>query len=137
MVHPSFSAVKRVIQKNVIPIKLRRVLMRHALLGIAMVTGFLFMASSAFANPALMKKHEGYPDETGKATTSTGEAAAAKAAADAPKVLKDQLRSATEPDHLKRGGDSRLPQVTDPGYVGKGVTESHIKDATKVNAAPK
>ncbi len=111
--------------------------MRHALLGLTLVTGFLFMASSAFANPALMKKHEGYPDESGKATTATGEKAAAKAAEDAPKVLKDQLRSAHEPDHLKRGGDSRLPKVTDPGYVGKGVTESHIKDATKVNASPK
>jgi hypothetical protein len=111
--------------------------MRHALLGIAMVTGFLFMASSAFANPALMKKHEGYPDETGKATTATGEAASLKAAGDAPKVLKDQLKSAEEDTRagLANTGDPR--ETTHPGYPDKGVKENMIKDATKVNAAPK
>jgi hypothetical protein len=102
-----------------------------------MVTGFLFMASSAFANPALMKKHEGYPDESGKATTSTGEAASLKAAGDAPKVLKDQLKSAEENTRsgLANTGDPRDP--THPGYPDKGVKENMIKDATKVNANPK
>jgi hypothetical protein len=111
--------------------------MRHALLGIAMVTGFLFMASSAFANPALMKKHEGYPDETGKATTATGEAASLKAAEDAPKANKDQVKEAEENTRagLANTGDPR--ETTHPGYPERGVKENMIKDATKVNAAPK
>ena len=105
---------------------------------VAVVVSLAFAATAALANPAMMKKHEGYPSDDGKGTTATGTAAAEKAAADAPKELKDQLRSAGEGDHqLKRGSDSRLPTVVDPGYVGKGVTEDHIKDATKVNAAPK
>jgi hypothetical protein len=109
-----------------------------AMLTLAAVVVFLtFTATAASANPAMMKKHEGYPSDDGKGTTAVGEAAAVKAAEDAPKELKDQLRSAGEGDRqLKRGGDSRLPTVTDPGYVGKGVTEGHIKDATKVNANP-
>ncbi len=103
----------------------------------AVVSSLAFTATVALANPAMMKKKfEGYPNEGG-GTTATGAAAAEKGAADAPKELKDQLRSAGEGDRqLKRGGDSRLPTVTDPGYVGKGVTEGHIKDATKVSPNP-
>jgi hypothetical protein len=113
--------------------------MKRTLIGIALVSGFIFMASSVFANPALLKKHEGYPDETGKATTATGEAAKLKAAEDAPKTLKEQNQAATggQSDSLKRGEARALPIPTGPGYVGKGVTENHIKDATKVNASPK
>ena len=103
----------------------------------AAVVVFLAFATAALANPAMMKKHEGYPGDDGKGTTATGNAASLKGAEDAPKELKNQLRSAGEGDRqLKRGGESRLPAVTDPGYVGKGVTESHIKDATKVQANP-
>ena len=103
----------------------------------AVVVFLAFTATAAFANPAMMKKHEGYPGDDGKGTTATGDAASLRGAEDAPKELKNQLRSAGEGDRqLKRGGDSRLPAVTDPGYVGKGVTESHIKDATKVQANP-
>jgi hypothetical protein len=104
---------------------------------VAVVASLAFTATVGLANPAMMKKKfEGYPNEGG-GTTATGAAAAEKAALDAPKELKDQLRSAGEGDHqLKRGVDSRLPAVVDPGYVGKGVTESHIKDATRVNANP-
>jgi len=99
----------------------------------------MFIAASAFANPALLKKHEGYPDETGKATTATGEAAALKAAQEAPKTLKDQNLSASggQADSLKRGEARALPTPTGPGYVGKGVTENHVKEATKVNASPR
>lgn len=113
--------------------------MKRTLLGIALVSGFMFIASSVFANPALLKKHEGYPDESGKATTATGDAAALKAAAEAPKALKDQNLSATggQNDSLKRGEARALPTPTGPGYVGKGVSENHIKAATKVNASPK
>ncbi len=101
------------------------------------VVAFLAFTAAAFANPAMMKKHEGYPGDDGKGTTATGAAASLKGAEDAPKELKDQLRSAGEGDRqLKRGGDSRLPTVTDPGYVGKGVTEGHIKDATKASPNP-
>ena len=52
--------------------------MKRSLLAIALVSGFLFMVSSAFANPALLKKkHEGYPNEGG-GTTATGAAAELK-----------------------------------------------------------
>lgn len=103
----------------------------------AAVVFLAFTATATFANPAMMKKHEGYPGDDGKGTTAVGDAASLKGAADAPKELKGQLKSAGEGDRqLKRGGDSRLPTVIDPGYVGKGVTEGHIKDATKANPNP-
>jgi hypothetical protein len=113
--------------------------MKRSLLAIAVISGFMFLASSAFANPALMKKHDGYPDETKKATTAVGAAAAEKAAQDAPKTLKEQNTSSSggQNDTLKRGEARALPTPTGPGYVGKGVAENHIKDATKVNATPK
>jgi hypothetical protein len=113
--------------------------MKRTLLGVALVSGIMFFASSVFANPALLRKHEGYPDETGKATTATGAAAAEKAAQDAPKELKNQNLSATDgqSDSLKRGEARALPTPTGPGYVGKGVSENHIKEATKVNASPR
>ena len=116
--------------------------MKHALLVIALATGFIFMAASVFANPALLKKrHEGYPNPDG-GTTATGEVAAEKSAADAPKVLKDQTKAAEgdirDQDQIKHRQDSRLPEVVAPHHVTtKGVTENQIKDATKVNANPK
>ena len=112
--------------------------MKRSLLAIALVSGFMFMVSSAFANPALLKKHEGYPNE-GQGSTAVGAAANLKGAEDAPKELKNQNRDASggQDDTLKRGEARSLPTPTGPGYVGKGVTEDHIKDATKVNAAPK
>jgi hypothetical protein len=116
--------------------------MKLSLLALALGLGFVFMASSSFANPAMMKKHPGYPDETGKTTTDTGTTALTKSAEDAPKDLKNQLRDATGgvPDQgqLKHREDSRLPDVVGPGHVTtKGVTENYIKEGTKVNANPK
>ncbi len=112
--------------------------MKRSLIAIAVVSGFLFMVTSAFANPALLKKHDGYPTD-GKGTTATGEAASLKAATDAPKTLKEQNMSSSggQDDTLKRGEARALPSPTGPGYVGKGVSENHIKGATKVNANPK
>ena len=116
--------------------------MKRTVLGLALVAGFMFMISSAFANPALLKKaHEGYPNE-GAGTTATGEAATLKSAEDAPKDLKNQNRDALggveNQDQLKRSEDSRLPAVMGSGHVtSKGVTENQIKEATKVNASPK
>lgn len=110
-----------------------------AMYTLAAVVAFLaFTATAASANPAMMKKHEGYPSDDGKGTTAVGEAAALKAAEDAPKTLKEQNMSATggQDDSLKRGEARELPKPAGPGYVGKGVTEDHIKDATKVNANP-
>ena len=109
--------------------------MKRTLLGIALVAGFMFMISSAFANPALLKKHDGYPTDDMKGTTATGAAAEMKAAEDAPKALKGQLIN--EGDQLKRGEVRSLPTPTGPGYVGHGVTENHLPEATKVNASPK
>jgi hypothetical protein len=116
--------------------------MKHILFALALILGFAFLTSVASANPAMMKKHPGYPDETGKATTDTGATALTKGAEDAPKDLKNQLREANggvaDQSQLKRRDDSRLPDVVGPGHVTtKGVTENYIKDATKVNAAPK
>jgi hypothetical protein len=116
--------------------------MKEILFALVLILGFAFLTSSAFANPAMMKKHPGYPDETLKATTATGESALTKSAEDAPKDLKNQLREATggvaDQSQLKRREDSRLPDVVGPGHVTtKGVTENQIKDATKVNANPK
>ena len=55
--------------------------MKHTLLVIALATGFIFMAASVFANPALLKKrHEGYPNPDG-GTTASGEVAAEHSAA--------------------------------------------------------
>ena len=110
--------------------------MKHTLWGLALVLGFVFLTSSAFANPALLKKHDGYPDDSKKATTAVGEAATLKSAEDAPKVLKEQLKS----DENERTGnvfsnDSR--QNKHPGYPDRGVTENQIKEGTKVNANPK
>ena len=110
--------------------------MKRSLFAIALVSGLMFMASSAFANPALLKKHEGYPNE-GQGSTAVGAAAAEKAATDAPKALKQQNHDAGTSDTLKRGEARALPNPTGPGYVQGGVTTNHIKDATKVNAAPK
>lgn len=102
------------------------------------VVAFLAFTAAAFANPAMMKKHEGYPGDDGKGTTAVGEAANLKGAEDTPKELKNQLRDASGGmgDQLKRSEDSRIPAVKDPGYVGKGVTEGHIKDATKASPNP-
>ena len=104
----------------------------------AMVVFLAFTATAAFANPALLKKHEGYPGDDGKGTTATGEAASMKAATDAPKTLKEQNMSSSggQDDTLKRGDARALPNPTGPGYVGKGVTEGHIKDATKASPNP-
>jgi hypothetical protein len=116
--------------------------MKRSLLAIALMTGCIFMASSVFANPALLKKrHDGYPNPDG-GTTATGSAAAQKAAAEAPQELDKQNREAmggvANESQLKRSQDSRLPAVVGPGHVTtKGVTENQIKDATKVNANPR
>ena len=110
--------------------------MKRSLLAIALVSGFMFIAVSAFANPALLKKHDGYPTD-GKGTTATGDAASLKGAEAAPKTLKQQNHDAGTGDMLKRGEARALPSPTGPGYVQGGVTNNHIKDATKVNATPK
>ena len=110
-----------------------------AMLTLAAVVVFLaFTATAASANPAMMKKHEGYPSDDGKGTTTTGEAASLKGAEDAPKTLKEQNMSSSggQADTLKRGEARSLPTPTGPGYVGKGVTEGHIKDATKASPNP-
>jgi hypothetical protein len=122
---------------------MKEALMKALLLAIALVSGFAFMTASVFANPATLPKHPGYPDESGKATTATGEAANLKSQEDAPKQLKQQIRESSGgvPDQgqLKRTEDSRVPTVVGPGHVGgsKGVSENMLKEATKVNANPK
>ncbi|TAL09269.1 MAG: hypothetical protein EPO02_10620 [Nitrospirae bacterium] len=112
--------------------------MKRSLLAIALVSGFMFIAASAFANPALLKKHDGYPDETKKATTATGEAAVLKSTEGAPKVLKGQNDAAgTSADRAGNVITDDPRQRQHPGYPNAGVVEGHIKNATKVNADPK
>ena len=112
--------------------------MKRSLIAISLISGALFLASSAFANPALLKKkHEGYPNE-GQGTTATGEAAKAKSAEDAPKVLKEQSDAAgTSADRAGNVATDDPRQRKHPGYPDHGVTENMIKNATKVNAEPK
>jgi hypothetical protein len=117
--------------------------MKLSLFAFALVLSFVFMASSSFANPAMMKKHPGYPDETGKASTAVGEAASLKAAEEpSQETIKKQNFNArggvSDHDQLKRNENSRIPDVVGPGHVTtKGVTENQIKEGTKVNANPK
>ncbi len=104
----------------------------------AVVASLVLTVTVALANPALMKKKfEGYPNE-GQGTTATGESALETAVANEPKdgAFADQLKAISSGDQLKRGEDSRLPTVKDPGYVNQGVTEGHIKDATKASPNP-
>ena len=111
--------------------------MKRSLLAIALVSGFMFIAVSAFANPAMLKKHDGYPN-AGQGTTATGAAAEMKSAEDAPKVLQGQNDAAgTSADRAGNvmGADPR--QRTHPGYPNAGVVENQIKDATRANANPK
>lgn len=110
--------------------------MKRSLLTIAVISGLMFLASSVFANPALLKKkHDGYPNE-GQGTTATGEAAGLKSAADAPKTLKGQLQAESK-DRAGNVATDDPRQRKHPGYPEAGVTEGHIKNATKVNAEPK
>lgn len=111
--------------------------MKRSLLAIALVSGFIFMVSSAFANPSLLKKHEGYPNE-GQGSTATGAAATEKSATEAPKVLKGQSDAAgTSADRAGNVITDDPRQRTHPGYPNAGVVEGHIKNATKINAEPK
>ena len=111
--------------------------MKRSLLAIALVSGFIFMVSSAFANPSLLKKHEGYPNE-GQGSTAVGAAAEMKSAESAPKVLQGQSDAAgTSADRAGNVMTDDPRQRKHPGYPEKGVTENHVKDATKVNATPK
>jgi hypothetical protein len=111
--------------------------MKRSLLAIALVTGFMFIAVSAFANPAMLKKqHDGYPNQ-GKGTTGSGESAEMKSAEDAPKVLKGQNDAAgTSADRAGNVATDDPRQRKHPGYPDHGVTENMIKDATKINANP-
>ena len=111
--------------------------MKRSLLAIALVSGFIFMVSSAFANPSLLKKHDGYPNE-GQGSTAVGAAAEMKSAESAPKVLKGQSDEAgTSADRAGNVMTDDPRQRSHPGYPNAGVVEGHIKGATKVNAEPK
>ncbi len=111
--------------------------MKRSLLAIAVISGLMFLASSTFANPALLKKkHEGYPNE-GQGTTAVGAGALEKSLDTAPKMMKEKLKASE--DNTRAGNvmtdDPR--QRKHPGYPNAGVAEGHIKNATKVNAEPK
>jgi len=111
--------------------------MKRSLFAIALVSGVLFMASSAFANPALLKSHDGYPNE-GKGTTATGDAALEQSLGKAtPKTMPDEVKAAEEDTRAGNVITDDPRQRTHPGYPDHGVSENHIKNATKVNAEPK
>jgi hypothetical protein len=111
--------------------------MKRSLLAFAVISGFMFLASSVFANPALLKKkHEGYPNQ-GQGTTATGEAALEKSFDTAPKMMKDKLKASEEDTRAGNVMTDDPRQRKHPGYPEAGVSEGHIKNATKVNAEPK
>jgi len=106
---------------------------------LVLIASLAFTTTAALANPAMMKKDRpGYPSEGSKDTNLFGSAALETAVANEPKdgAFADQLKAISSGDQLKRGEDSRLPTVKDPGYVNQGVTEGHIKDATKASPNP-
>jgi hypothetical protein len=106
---------------------------------VAVVASLAFTAAVGLANPAMMKKDRpGYPSEGSKVTNFFGSAAIESAVANETLggALTNQNKTISEGDQLKRSEDSRLPAVKDPGYVNKGVTEGHIKDATKASPNP-
>jgi len=112
--------------------------MKAMLYTVALVAS-LAVTTLAHANPALMKKDRpGYPSEGTKATDLYGSSALEGSVANEPKdgAFADQNKAIRERDNLRRG-ETRLPVVTDPGYVSKGVMEDHIKDATKIQAEPR
>ncbi len=110
--------------------------MKGSLIAIALVAGVLFAVSSAFANPALLKKHDGYPND-GQGTTASGANALEQSLGTAPKALPGQLKEAgTSADRAGNVITDDPRQRKHPGYPEAGVTEGHIKDATKVNANP-
>jgi len=114
--------------------------MKRSLLTIAVIAGFMFLASSVFANPALLpKKHEGYPNQ-GQGTTATGAAAelrSQQAENAVSPTVKEQVKSAESSGRAGNVITDDPRQRKHPGYPETGVTEGHIKNATKVNAEPK
>ncbi len=111
------------------------------------VLGLVFAVAPAFANPALLPQHPGYP--MGKAsdpvngqslandpgrTNASGESALAGAAASDERHVSQKLPSNDQNLRvLEKPGAGVLPKVQGPNIV----IDPPVKEATKVQASPK
>ncbi|MBI4402465.1 MAG: hypothetical protein HY581_12640 [Nitrospirae bacterium] len=108
---------------------------------IGMVLGVAFSLSLAFANPALLPKHEGYPMKndgspvTGQPTANdpgqtnaSGEKAALKGAAAEDSHVAQTLADENNSRIVKKEGAGQLPKVQGPQIK----IEPPVKSATKI-----
>lgn len=108
------------------------------------VIGILFFVSAAFANPAMLPKHPGYPmnaaeakspvtgerlaNDTGQAN-AVGEKAAIEAAGAATSHTMQKLADPNNQRLRKSKGAGRLPQVDGPEFFS---TDHVVKEATRM-----
>lgn len=106
---------------------------------LALVSISMLIPSSAAGNPALLKKHPGYPND-GVGSTYTGPKALYESASEYNKhsswTFKRQLNEASGEweyrTQLSRRGAGELPKIVGPNHVTdeKGVKEGHIQKGT-------
>ena len=111
-------------------------------IGTAVAVGVFFLVSSAFANPATLPKHPGYPignpvdpvngqslgndpGQTNAVGVSASTAAAGAATAHTSQSLKDPNNQRLK----KSTGAGQLPKVDGPEFFDEGST---VKSATKM-----
>ena len=106
------------------------------------VIGILFFVSAAYANPAMLPKHPGYPigkpvdpvrgqslaNDPGQ-TNAYGEKAAIEAAGAATDHTTQKLMDPNNQRLKKSKGAGQLPQVDGPQFFS---TEHVVKEATKM-----
>ncbi len=109
--------------------------------GTVFAVGILFLVSSAFANPAMLPKHPGYPignptdpvtgqslaNDTGQ-TNAFGESASIQAAGAATSHSEQKLMDHNNQRLKKSTGAGRLPQVDGPEFF----SEPPVKEATRM-----
>ena len=116
----------------------------YPLIGLSFVM-MLFTAVSAFANPSMLPKHEGYPmgkatdPVTGKSlgndpgqTNATGAKALEQAARFDDSHSQQNLRNANDARVLEKPGAGILPKVDGPQIK----IEPPVREATKAEANP-
>lgn len=113
----------------------------------SVLTTVLFGASFALANPATLPEHPGYPmgkavdpvkgqslaNDTGKHNAVGDKALNEAAGADAAHVRQNLSINRNDKRIIEKSGAGLLPKVEGPDIV----ITTPVKEATKVNAAPK
>ena len=111
-------------------------------IGTALAAGILFLVSTAFANPAMLPKHPGYPagnptspvtgqslaNDTGQ-TNAYGESASIAAASAGTEFTEQKLMNQNNQRVKKSTGAGRLPQVDGPEFFSDRFT---VKEATRM-----